>query len=370
MFATSTDLFARAAHNPSFFEVSAAAPADRPLLDFCVPVNLHYPKGELLAAVAEQLGDIVKYYPDYAEVHQAHLSRLTGIAPNHIVVANGSTEIITELVRAAEGPLVTCAPTFGQWTDLPSVHGKSIELLMRRRENGFRLDPEEIVQHVRAVGARTLVLSNPNNPTGVGMPLEEIAFVAEALPDLSLIAMDESFIDFSDLESAGPLAAASHNVVVVKSMGKALGLHGVRLGYAVASARNAELIRRQMPFWNINGLAAFVLGYVADRPYLLRASLAATAADRDAMAAALASVEGITVFPSAANFLFVELAQGVSGAALRERLLTRHGVFIRECGNKVGSSSRYLRLAVADAAAVARLTDALRQELSGSYGRS
>jgi len=359
----STDLFARPAHNPSFFEVSAAAPSDRPLLDFCVPVNLHYPKEPLFAAIRDRLDAITKYYPDYAEVHQAQVSRLIRMPADTIVVANGSTEIITELVRMADGPLLTCAPTFGQWTDLPREHGVAIDYLMRRRERGFRLDPHEIVQHVRAIKARTLVLSNPNNPTGAGMTLEEIRFVAYALGDLSTIVIDESFIDFSDLESAAALAVRSDNVVVVKSMGKTLGLHGVRLGYAVASGRRAEVIRRRLPYWNVNGLAAFVLAYVAERPEALRASLAATAADRDAMAAALARVPGLTVFPSAANFLMVELEESVSGTALRERLLTRHGIFIRECGNKIGSSSRYLRLAVADASAVSRLIEALRMEL-------
>lgn len=360
---SAADLLTRDAHNPSFGEVTAVAPTDRPVLDFCVPVNLHFPKEQLLAGIAENLDAITKYYPDYAGTHQAHLSRMIGVPADTIVVANGSTELITELVRAAHGPLLTCAPTFGQWTDLPREHGKAVDWLLRRRENGFRLDPHAIVDHVRAIRARTLVLSNPNNPTGVGMPLDEIAWIADALPDLALIAIDESFIDFSDLQSAATLATQSGNLVVVKSMGKTLGLHGVRLGYAVASARNAAALRRNMPFWNINGLAAFVLAYVADRSEALAASLRATAADRDAMAAALADVPGLTVFPSAANFLFAELDEGLCGAVLRNRLLTRHGIFIRECGNKLGSSSRYLRLAVAKPDAVARLTDALREEL-------
>ena len=337
---TATDLLARAAHNPSFFAVRETAPAGRPLLDFCVPVNLHYPKAELLADAARHLEEITKYYPDYADVHQERIARLTGLPADAIVVANGSTEIITELVRTAQGPLVTCAPTFGQWTDLPRDHGKAFDLLLRRREDGFALEPRRVIEHVRAIRARTLILSNPNNPTGVAMPLEEIRFIVEALADLSLIVIDESFIDFSDVQSAGALTRDHPNLIVVKSMGKALGLHGVRLGYAVASPESAARLRRQMPFWNINGLAAFVLTWVAARPQALARSLAATAADRTAMEAALKTLPMLRVYPSAANFLFVELEDGVCGATLRERLLTGHGIFIRDCGNKVGSSSR------------------------------
>lgn len=360
---TATDLLARPAHNPSFFAVREAAPADRSLLDFCVPVNLHYPKTELLADAASQLDEITKYYPDYADVHQDHLARLTGLPADAIVVANGSTEIITELVRAAHGPLVTCAPTFGQWTDLPREYGKAFDLMMRRREDGFALEPRRVIEHVRAIRAQTLILSNPNNPTGVAMPLEEVRFIVEALADLSLIVIDESFIDFSDIESASALTLDHPNLIVVKSMGKTLGLHGVRLGYAVASPRSAARLRHQMPFWNINGLAAFVLSWVAARPQSLVNSLAATAADRAEMETVLKALPMLQVYPSAANFLFVELEEGVCGAKLRERLLTEHGIFIRDCGNKVGSSSRYLRLAVAPRPAVMRLHDALSIEL-------
>lgn len=370
MSATTTDLFARPAHNPSIFEVSTKAPPDCELLDFCVPVNLHYPHESLLDEIAQNLPDIVKYYPDYANVHQDHIGRMIDIAPEAIVVANGSTEIITELVRTATGPILTCAPTFGQWTDLPEVHGKSVELLMRHRENGFRLTPERVVERIRTVGAGMLVLSNPNNPTGVGMPLSEIHEIAERLPDLDRIVIDESFIDFSDLESAGPLATASPNLVVVKSMGKTLGWHGLRLGYAVAGASIAHDLRRALPYWNINGLAAFVLARIADRPGELANSLAATARDRAAMIDAMGRVEGLTVFPSVANFLLAELAPGLSGVTLRKRLLARHGIFIRECGNKVGSSSRYLRLAVARPNEVKQLVEALKTEMTSMQKRT
>lgn len=368
MSATTADLFARGAHNPSYNEVVATAPRGRPVLDFCVPVNLHYPKEGLLAEIQENLPDIVKYYPDYADVHQEHISRMIDLPPGAIVVANGSTEIITELIRTADGPIVTCAPTFGQWTDLPRIYGKPVEFLFRTREDDFCLTPDQVVDRVRSVGARMLVLSNPSNPTGRGMALAEIEEIANRLSDVSRLVIDESFIDFSELESAGPLAVRSNNVIVVKSMGKTLGWHGLRLGYAVANEAAARALRRGMPYWNINGLAAFVLARIADRPGVLARSLAATACDRDMMVAKLAQVEALTVFPSQANFVFAELKGDRSGATLRKRLLARHAIFIRACGNKIGSSNRYLRLAVMGPDPVDRLVSAMRSELAAGVG--
>ena len=86
-----------------------------------------------------------------------------------------------------------------------------------------------------------------------------LGYCCEILRHLALIVIDKSFIDFSDLESSGRSAVNAKNVIVVKSMGKALGWHGIRLGYAVANERMAQKLRMKFPYWNINGLASFVL---------------------------------------------------------------------------------------------------------------
>jgi histidinol-phosphate/aromatic aminotransferase/cobyric acid decarboxylase-like protein len=236
--------------------------------------------------------------------------------------------------------------------------------ITRRRENDFRLEVDEIVRRVREVGARTLVISNPNNPTGAWFSLDEVKSLARALPDLERLIVDESFIDFSKLESAAALVVDIPNLVVVKSMGKSLGWHGVRLGYAAAEPARARALRSQLPFWNINGLAAYVLRNVTRfKPEYYR-SFARVAADRIYMTEQLAGVPGLTIYPSQANFLFVELPERGSGRALRDRLLRNHGLMVRECSNKIGSSEQYLRLAVQGHAAVDTLVAALHDELA------
>lgn len=83
------------------------------------------------------------------------------------------------------------------------------------------------------------------------------------------------------------------------------------------------------------------------------------------MTARLSMLPGLTVYPSQGNFVYVRLPVGVDGAALRDRLLTGHGVLVRECGNKVGSSSRFLRLVVRPPQEVGQLVTALGQVLYG-----
>lgn len=357
------NLFNVRSHNPSYFAVKESAAFKGDLLDFCIPVNLHFPPAALVEMIQSDLPEILRYYPDYADTHQRHIGEMTGLAPETIVPCNGSTEIITLLCQQAEGPVLTSIPTFSRWTDLPLELCVPLYTILRRRECGFRLEVEEIVRRVREVKARTLVISNPNNPTGAWLTLEEVKALAAALTDLSAVIVDESFIDFSDLESAASFAAETPNVVVVKSMGKSLGWHGVRLGYAVAEAKRAAALRERLPLWNVNGLAAYVLKSVTRFKAEFRESFARVAQDRVYMTARLSGVPGLTVYPSKANFLFVELAEGVPGKRLRDALLRNHGVMVRECSNKIGSSQQYLRVAVQGREAVDVLVSALCEEL-------
>jgi histidinol-phosphate/aromatic aminotransferase/cobyric acid decarboxylase-like protein len=360
------NLFSVRSHNPSFFAVKANAGYSGELLDFCIPVNLHFPPPELLEMIHQKLPEILRYYPDYMDVHQQHLGQMAGLPPESLVPCNGSTEIITMLCRNASGPILTSVPTFSRWTDLPEELHVPLHTILRKRENNFRLEVGEIVNRVREVEARTLVISNPNNPTGAWLALSEVETLANALSDIEAVIIDESFIDFSDLDSAAMLATRMKNLIVVKSMGKSLGWHGVRLGYAVAEPSRARQMRGWLPFWNINGLAAFVLKAATNFKREFRESFAKVAADRVYMTEQIKTVPGLKVYPSKANFLFIELPEETSGRSLRDRLLRNYGLIVRECSNKIGSSEQYLRLAVQGKAAVDSLVRALQSELISS----
>jgi threonine-phosphate decarboxylase len=357
-------LFNVSSHNPSFNAVKESGSYRGQLRDFCIPVNLHFPPAALMEKIRRDLPEILRYYPDYADVHQKSIAAMIDLDAETIVPANGSTEIITLLCQQAAGPMVTSVPTFGRWTDLPLECGVPLHTIQREAKNMFRLSVNEIVRRVREVSARTLVISNPNNPTGQCLSLGEIKSLTAQLGDLHTVVVDESFIDFSDIESAGAYAASQKNLVVVKSMGKSLGWHGVRLGYAVAAPERARQLRAKLPFWNINGLAAYVLRHVHEFKAEYRSSFARVREDRDYMGEVLARIPGLTVYPSQANFFFVRLPEGLSGRSLRDRLLEHYGVMVRENSNKVGSSEQYLRIAVQAKPAVGVLEIALRSELS------
>ena len=362
---TIADLFNVRSHNPSFFSVKESSLYTGPLLDFCIPVNLHFPPSQLLERIRERLPEILRYYPDYAEVHAKHIAEIASVPPECIVPANGSTEIITRLCQLTRGPILTPIPTFSRWTDLPNELGIPLHTIRHEVRNNFRLEVAELMVRVKELGIRMLVISNPSNPTGAWFDSDEIEELVLGLPDVESIVIDESFLDFSGLESAVTLIERAPNLLVVKSLGKSLGWHGVRLGYATTNSRAAALLRSQLPFWNVNGLAAYILKTLSEFKEEFRESLALVAVDRTYMLNRLERIPGLAVFPSKANFLYVELPTNVPGRKLRDRLLEQYGLMVRECSNKIGSSERYLRLAVQTKEAVDLLAQALSHELSG-----
>jgi len=318
----------------------------------------------MVQCITERLPEILRYYPDYAEVHAKYIGEIAGVPPECIVPANGSTEIITRLCHLTRGPILTPVPTFSRWTDLPNELGIPLHTIKHDVQKNFRLEVAELISRAKEQEVRMVVISNPNNPTGAWFEAEEIEELVLSLPDVESIVIDESFLDFSDIESAVNLIPRARNLVVVKSLGKSLGWHGVRLGYAAMKCEGADLLRSQLPFWNVNGLAAYILKSVSEFKDEFQQSLALVAQDRTYMLNQLSRIPALRVFPSKANFLYVELPSNVPGRKLRDRLLEQYGLMVRECSNKIGSSERYLRLAVQTKEAVDLLVQALSRELS------
>jgi histidinol-phosphate/aromatic aminotransferase/cobyric acid decarboxylase-like protein len=211
------------------------------------------------------------------------------------------------------------------------------------------------------------VICNPNNPTGALLGRAEVLSVLEQLSDLDLVVVDESFIDFAD-ESTIPTvvseAVTYDNVVILKSLGKNFGLHGLRLGCAIANERLAEQLRRVLPHWNVNGMAEMLVFQLAAHLEEYESSRKRAVRDRYALVDALRRIDGLEVFPSHANFAYVRVTDQVNGLELRNHLLVEHGCLVRECGNKAGSSSQFFRIAARPNEDVSVLLAALRSALT------
>ncbi|WP_312877493.1 pyridoxal phosphate-dependent aminotransferase [Lentzea indica] len=355
-------LFQQTAHSPSYFELSRTGAGE--LVDFCIPCNPYFPTPEMFELLSKNLESVLKFYPSDASKIAQQLSTVLGLNPATIAMSNGSTELITWMDHMwIHESIAIPIPTFGRWTDQPMESNKRVDMFLLQESNNFELDIDEYIKFIRTRGSRTAVICNPNNPDGGYLPRREIVRFMDELADLDLIVIDESFIDFVEVERNPSVAAEASirpNVVVLKSLGKNFGLHGIRFGYLVANPGLAGKMRQTLPKWNLNSLAESVVFMLAEHEGEYAESLRLLSRDRYRMGMELSRIPDLTVYSSQANFLLVKLGGGMDGRELRDHLLSRHQVFIRECGNKLGMSSRFARLVVRPEQDVDRLVEGIR----------
>ena len=367
------ELFRGTAHSPSFFALNRAGVTGgggQELVDFCIPCNPYFPTPAMFAVMAVRLREILTYYPSSADTITAELANVLGLQPQTMAMGNGSTELITWIDHLlVKESLAVPIPTFGRWTDQPMETGKRVDMFQLPEMSGFALDPQAFVQFVRSRGSRVAVICNPNNPDGGLLSRQAVIGLMDALSDLDLVVIDESFLEFADAEAYPSVvdeAILRPNVIVLRSLGKSFGLHGVRFGYLVANPALAVQIRSRLPKWNLNSFAEVIVFMLKRYRQEYVQSLRMLSRDRQEMTSQLAGLPGMTVFPSQGNFVFVKLPGGTDGAWVRDQLLAQHGVLVRECGNKLGSSSQFMRLVVRSQPDVQRLLTGLSTVLYGT----
>jgi histidinol-phosphate/aromatic aminotransferase/cobyric acid decarboxylase-like protein len=363
MASSGVDILHTGAHSASYFDLSRSMGDNVKIVDFCIPCNPYFPTTAMFDELSRDLKNILKYYPSDSATITAKLASVLGLHPQTVAMANGSTELITWIDHLLITSSVAIPiPTFGRWTDQPLETGKRVDMFPLQERDGFRLNLDEYVGFIRARGSRVAVVCNVNNPDGGYLARRDVIRFMDALGDLDLVVVDESFIDFSDAEqypSVGPDAVIRPNVVVLKSLGKNFGLHGIRFGYLMANPAIAGKIGKALPKWNLNSLAEKVVFMIADHEDEYEESLRLLSRDRRTMANELARIPGMTVFPSQGNFVLVKLPPEWSGVGMRDYLVANHGVYTRECGNKLGMTSQFMRLVVRPAADVDRLMDGI-----------
>lgn len=365
-----TGLFSKTTHNPSFSSLTKQFTEINGLRDYCIPVNPYFPPAAVMEKLQERIAFALKYYPGSNESIAENIAQFSGIDnPKTIIAGNGSTEIISWLNSIfIKDSLFVPVPSFGRWVEEPQ--GLGIQLHTYRYEDSLNqyATPEKIIAEVKLSGAANLVICNPNNPTGSILSRAHILQIIEALPELDNIIIDESFIDFSSEEppSIKNDVANYRNAWVLKSLGKNVGLHGLRMGFAISSEANIAKLRKHLPYWNVNGITEMLLNLIKDEQVSYHQSRMKTIADAVYLSERFEELPEFTTFPTNSNFIFAKLRDDINGTDLRNRMLQNHGCFIRNCGNKLGSNEQYFRIAARPTDDVNYLIDAFKTELSAS----
>jgi histidinol dehydrogenase len=257
-------------------------------------------------------------YPDtsYSMLTDA-LAAYTGASPDAITVGAGADEILDMLAKAYAGagdPIVLSRPTYAMFRIVSEIAGGRVDAVPAA---GLDLDQDGFLRASRH--ARLTWLCNPNNPTGELLPVGFIERLAEGSP--GVVAVDEAYFEFSGVTAAGLIARAP-NLVVVRTLSKAFGLAGVRVGYALAGPQISAALRRVRPPGSIS-VVSEALGTRALRDqHGMHRRVSSIVESRETLYGELKRL-GLDVHPSAANFLLVRAGDGAAAELLRRGLVVR-----------------------------------------------
>ena len=172
------------------------------------------------------------------------------VAADSLVVTRGSSEAIDLLVRSfcrpGQDAIVICPPTFGMYRAYADVHGARVVEIPLLRDQGFALNTQEILETWHHE-VRIVFICSPNNPTGTLVPRATLNKLCEGLAGRGLVALDAAYAEFSAQYDLSDLLARHSNLVVMRTLSKALGLAGVRCGVLLADAAIAGPIGAALP---------------------------------------------------------------------------------------------------------------------------
>ncbi|MGI9040627.1 MAG: histidinol-phosphate transaminase [Gemmatimonadales bacterium] len=267
-------------------------------------------------------------YPEFAPPKL--LSRLAahyGWVDDGVLVGNGSNELIqaTLSVALAGGDVVVApSPTFSLYRLLTSVLGGRYVAVPLGA--GFEYDVDRLIETAVRERAKVVVLNSPNNPTGSALPPGAVERVLAETG--ALVLADEAYQDFGG-PSAIPLLSRSSRLVVLRTFSKAMGMAGLRFGLALAHPAMAhELAKGKLPY-NVNLVTLAAAGIALRHSALLAARTREIVNVRDRFVARLAGVPGITMYPSAANFVLIRCAALPAREVFR-RLYDEYGILVRD----------------------------------------
>jgi len=317
----------------------------------------------VIEALAAMRPDQIGFYPPYAAATAAVAAYL-GVPANRVALVNGLDEGImatsVTYLRAPGGGLVPEAivpePAFEIFRFDTAVAGGRLVQVMPRPDFSFPLDDV-----LAAITARTRVvfLTNPNNPTGVPMPLDAIRAIARAIPREAVVFVDEAYAEFAGV-SFIPDLAAFPNVIVGRTFSKAFGLAGLRIGCLVGAPEVLNPVREAVPVYSVNVASVVAVQAALGDLDHLQGYLRQVAESKTLLYAACDRL-GLTYWPSQSNFVLVCAGDRVK--AIVDGAFAR-GVYLRDRSSEPGCQG-CIRIGAGVVAHTKRAITAIEEVLCG-----
>lgn len=321
------------------------------MVDFCYLVNPYFRQSKIIDELEANFRTLLGEYPSGMKVNTLLASKCWGVKEEYIIPGNGAAELIKALMENVSGKLGVIRPTFEEY---PNRVDESQIVAYIPQNRDFRYSADDLMDFYGKNKVETLLLINPDNPSGNFIPFNDICRLTEWCKshDIRLI-VDESFVDFSeDWENSSmlkdSLLEAYPKMVVMKSISKSYGVPGLRLG--ILASADMELIakmKKQVSIWNINSFAEYFMQiytkYEKDYHKACNRFLEVRAEFLDK----LNNVPYLHVMPTQANFVLCEVLTPFTANSLALSLLKDYNILVSSCGAKKGiASNKYVRFAI------------------------
>ncbi|SHJ76512.1 pyridoxal phosphate-dependent aminotransferase [Hespellia stercorisuis] len=317
-------------------------------------------------ALADNL-DLISTYPDreYTSLRKC-IGDYCSISPSHVIVGNGSTELIALLIeqRAPKHALIV-GPTYSEYSRELDFVGGVQDYYLLRAEHDFSLDLDDLCSHLTA-NIDLLILCNPNNPTSSAVTQDQIRAILEHCRQKKIFVMiDETYAEFAPDVSAitaMSLVADYDNLMILRGISKFFAAPGLRLGYGATSNQTflSRLKEHQNP-WSLNSLGAFAgEQMLKDQEYIAR-TRRLILSERERLLQKLRSFQGVRAYDAAANFILIQITKkGLTASAVFEHCIKK-GLMIRDCSSFEALNGEYVRFCILNPEDNDRLLAALQE---------
>ncbi len=334
-------------------ELTALGLKPEQVLDVSVNVNPYGPSKAMIDAICAAP---IHRYPDPTSTEARRiLADSLGAEMNDLVLGNGAADLLWTLVRAFLDPMSTAVivePTFSEFRGAVLAVGARAVEWRAPEATDFAIRLEEIARVVVRERAKLVYLCTPGNPTGVPIPIDDVASFARELPG-TLVVLDQAFLSmsarFRDAERRMP-----SNVVCVRSITKDHAIPGVRVGYLLASRPVAARVEVSRPTWTTSAFAQAAVITATRECGFISETRTRWLEDR----ARLVRRAPVPCIESSAPYV---LARVGDASSLRRCLLERHRVLVRDCTSF--GLPHHVRLCARPLADEDRLLAALKEEL-------
>ena len=336
------------------------------MLDFNYLVNPYFPPKRMRDELRANFDTLLCTYPSGMSVNSLLAGKYLGVSKQYVVPGNGAAELIKAVMESLPGKVGIIYPTFEEYPNRRL--GTDVEIFYPQNED-FSYTKDDIVDYFSQHPVRTLLIINPDNPSGNFIPVGDLLLLVQwcAEKEMRLI-VDESFVDFAQGYPNNTLMhddilASSPNLMVMKSISKSYGVPGLRLG--VLASADTDLIariRKAVSIWNINSFAEFYMQifgkYIADYDDACQQFFK----ERERFEKKLRQIPFLRVIPSEANYFLCEVISGISSSELAIRLLKESNILVKDCSYKKAFKGKdYVRIAIRNSHDNDQLIEALHQ---------